>query len=774
MDKTPVNSKIDGIYSGKTFQRPSYRQDPNYKHDMEYCVQVQEYMYSAHLRGQSGIPISEHNRFAENRAYGNTKQPIEIYKAKYSTDINLQTYTGQYDDYNPEDEQSKRGGYMNIIWKLIDVFSKIKDYYHSTYDNAEYDIIASAIDQKSGADREQMDTQMRMYKDWKPVIDELTQLGGLPDWKPDFIPESDDEVDMEINAQGFKLLHEKFIEELVKHTSDISDYLEIIKPKHIDDHLEVGYLAARMYYDIKDHKRKWKYTDPDPLYTGIQGSKIMNFKDAEWGFTIEMEKVSSLVGLIYPNDPDKEYKVICDNAQKYLGEWGNNSSWDYYADEKERYSILGDFKVPVMHSSWIDYDTERKIIFTSLTGSPMRSIDLEFGEKKNKKDIRYLKLRTEKSGHIQETNIPRLYNGSLLLGTKISYNNGLSNYQSYPPRIDLVMIKTSSNPMVQRCIPHIDQIELGWFKHQNALVRMRLDTVAINTDLLVKGTTGGKLDDPREQYVAMLQSGELLYSLKDWDGQGAYPRLYENIPGGMGKALQDIQATINNSRQEIEIETGIPQVMMGAAPEPRVPGKATEAAMQASLNITKPVITHIMWMKNNLAERTANSFDALFKTDPESVKSYEQVIGKNGVEVMRKAVDYAKYGIKLEPRPDETSWERLIQLIDMSIQNKEIRGDAAAKLDQMRQNNYTYKQINAYYQKAIHKNDERLDKIGQQQQKNQMDMMQAGAQQKDQLAGNDAQRESLLNNQVEQHKDQREQNKGENKIHQIMIKNATT
>jgi hypothetical protein len=240
----------------------------------------------------------------------------------------------------------------------------------------------------------------------------------------------------------------------------------------------------------------------------------------------------------------------------------------------------------------------------------------------------------------------------------------------------------------------------------------------------------------------------------------------------MGKALEDIKQTVNTAYQNIEMETGIPMVMMGVAPAPRTSGKSTEAAMQSSLNITKPCIVNVMWCKNNLAELTANSMAPLLKTDKEAVKAYSSIIGKNGIEVMKLAADYAAYGIKLEPRPDNEDWAELFQLIMQSNERGEIAGDGASMLLQYKQNGYSYKQINELYQQEVRKQRERVASQQQIAQQNQMQMIQAQNQSKAQMMDKEAQNQGALDQQKFAADEKKTNIKVQGKLNEKLIDNV--
>lgn len=760
-----TKAEIDDKYlSGKSF--PSEKQDPEIKHDMKYCVDVAEAIYSLLLVGRTGIPITMASEFDENRLYGNTQQPVSLYQQRYSTNADKKDVTGQYDisEIN-NDRNVKREGYMNVFWKKIHVADKIKDWFHGQFDDAEFDINARAIDQKSGAEREQMEVLFNIWKDYGAKMEEFTNIAQLPSMKGMFVPDTEEEELLFTNSQGFKLVHEKLIEELTQHTLDISDYADMIKIKWIDDMLEVGIIAGKQYFDFNDNKLKWAYVDPNPACFGIQSSKHFDYKDSEFAYELVWEKVSSLRGKICPEDPEKEYEMLSVNMQQFCGLYNNPPSWDYYTKDSQRYGFFDDFRVPVLHCSWLDTDSERKLIFHTIYGAPSRNLTIRYDEKITGRRLHDMKQKNEKKGIETYVDRPRLYQSSWIIGTRIAYNYGLANYQSFPPKLPYSVIKITTNPIIKRIIPQIDQINLAWFKFQNALTQMRLNGVSLNMKALEQVTMGGgNILDPLDLFERFIQTGTLIHNPVEWDGTpGTSQKPFEDIPGGMGNILNEIIAVTNDAYARIERETGISQVMMGMTPAPRTPGKVTESAVKNSMNITKPIISNIMRLKSDMAEKTCNSLPPLFKTCPEAVKAYGMVIGNNGVEIMKKASKYANYGIKLEPRPTDTEWAILDNLIAESIKTGDLRIDSAAKIYQMKANGYTYKQINILFQKEIAKNDERKAAQQQAQMQQQQQMMAQNAQMKQQMAQSEAQSEAAVNNQIIQGKLAQEDKRADHK-----------
>jgi hypothetical protein len=708
-EKYLISKEIDSKYLGDNVKQfPDWRIDPNKKHEGEYCQKVSEAMFSIHLQGKTGIPLLMSTEFNENRLYGASKQPVSIYMDKLLTNKKKDQAQDQFDNFDPDksnNRESKKEGWMNVYWRVLSIMDKCKNWFHGVYDQAEYDITARAVDQESGAEREQMELFSRVYSHFSEHIKILEELAGVTGAPPEFIPTDEASEILFQNAGGFKLPHEIKIEELIQHTLDISDYSDTMKPKWLDDMIDIGIIAAKQYYDEIEHKYKWRYVDPDPSNFIIQYSKTWDYSDAEYAGEIIWEKVSNLRGKIFPGDPDKEFIELQKYAKQFCGLNSNPISWDYYAKYNQSTWFFDDFRIPVFHANWIDSDTENKLIFTTLHGYS-RVRDLGWDEQPSKRTLSRWKGITEDGVEPITTNLSRLYKCSWLIGTDVCYDYGLETYQPYPPKLPFRCRKITTNPITKTLIPFIDQINLAWFKWQNMIAQMRMDGIMFNQDMLDNiSLKGGDILEPEDQFTMFIQSG--IGAFRTLDGEGNFnsgsSSPFIHIPGGMGKAFEEIIKTMDICYAKIQETTGISDVLMGSTPAPRTGNGNVEAAMNGGLNVSKPVINTIMLLKQDIADISADALCTLFKVDEEACKAYEDVIGKWGVEIMKIASSHVKYGTKLEARPTDQDWARLYNWINIAVQANPNFIGAAIKLDRLRASRYSYKQISTMLEYEITK-----------------------------------------------------------------------
>jgi hypothetical protein len=751
-----VDAATDAKYSKNNYRFPDYKIDPKNK-VAEYCRQVCESIFSIHIQGKSGVPYSRGTQYDENRMYGNSAQPVSKYKVVLMGHNEVEHTNNMFDTLDDDGAISgkkiKREGWMNVLWKPLDVVSKLKYGLHGMYDKADFDIVAKGIDQKSGAKREQMKYMSQVHQKWGQDIQMLSNLIGIEYVPPTYVPENEYELSMFENAGGFKLLDEIANEELIQHTFDISDYENTLKIKWIEDFFCNNIIAAKQYYDENECKLKWRYVDPDPYVSIIQYSKHWNFKDAEYGGEVIWHKVSYLRGKIYPDDPEKEYEVLKKCATQFATINNYTGNLDYNAPNVGSRWLFDDFRLPVLETNWIDQDSEKKLIFITLDGTVKRVKPLEWDKVPTKRQLRDAKGKYDddvKEVKLQETNALRLYKCSLILGTDIVFNYGLEEGQSYPPRLPFVFRKYPGIPIVEQIIPHIDQVNLAWFKFQNALAQMQLDTTWINQDMLDNlSLAGGEVLDVADQMEMVRQTGIGVFRSLKFDAGG---NSFSSAPthkeeGGMGKAFQELTQAINYSLLQIEQTTGINQVLLGGQAPSRQPGKTTEAAITGSLNVTKPIIDTIMMLKQDMAEVTCDTLNALFKVDQDAQEAYRDVIGDAKIEALKIAAKNSKYGIKMEAQPTSQDWDNLNQKVNLVLQQSGLEFiSPAIMIDQLRLSRYNLKQMHMLVRSEVDKmlakkKQDQIDAIKQQSDGN-LQLQKA----KDESADKDANRQMMLNN----------------------------
>jgi len=716
-----VSPEIDSNYSKESYAFPNYKRNPKEKREKPYSIDVAKTIYAKHIQGKTGISLSLSSEFDTNRMFGSSTEPVSIYMNRLSDDNNSTSQnSSQYDNDTIGDRKTAREGWMNVDWTSLNVMSKIKNALHGMYDNAEYDIVARAIDQKAGAEREEMKFLSVVYKYFGQEIQQLYATAEIPNFEPAFVPESEIELTIFENAGGFKLVNEIAIEEIIQHTLDISDWRDI-KEKLLDDIIDVGRIAVRKYFDDASQKIIYEYIDPDPKYLIIQKSKHWDYKDAEYAGYVYWHKIS------YLRDKGVSEDLLPDLAQKYSGIYGNPgvNEWSYYNKYENATWKFDDFRVPVFTCEWIDSDTSKKLIYTTLEGR-VRVKELGYDDKIKEKDKQ----------HIDSTYKKKRYTCSWVIDTDVAFDYGLDYNQERNPKLNIQVRELRSAPLVSVLIPHIKQLNLAWFKFQNALSQLRVMGFAVDFDALdnIQLSNGEKLDQLEILRMAMT-IGILPFRRTKFDGslQSMASTPIQDLPSGMGNVLQDLMQIFQWEYSQLEQLSGINQAFLGGMPAPRTGKAVVETAINSSSTVTKPLIDCIMQLKSSIAEVTSNCAVVLFKVNKKAQESYARVIGNAKVQNMIIASAHAEYGIKLEPKPTDNDWANLYKYIDIALSSGRdgrpgLDIDVAFQIEQMRQNGMNLKQITMMVMNAIRKiKKQEMQKqmaLTQQQQNNNMQLMQ--------------------------------------------------
>jgi len=142
------------------------------------------------------------------------------------------------------------------------------------------------------------------------------------------------------------------------------------------------------------------------------------------------------------------------------------------------------------------------------------------------------------------------------------------------------------------------------------------------------------------------------------------------LPNNLLVGLQGIQADFNMIFQLLSEVTGINPVALGQSPNPEAPVSTTEAALQATTNVIKPIITAMRELKENIAVSLMSMIQTGIKADSGIAKSYELIVGPSGLEYIKKAEKSSvMYGIKMEAKPDQLFKQSMSKYIQIALQN---------------------------------------------------------------------------------------------------------
>ncbi len=624
--------------------------DPRKKKFKDYYIQKIESIYSPYINNLCSIPYSGVDEFEELRLYADDNQPEETYK-RFIKQFHNDPTTRKIGTHIDIIEAEKKG-YYNVLWDVVSTAKKIKDTLIGLFESREFRISADPIDLHSKTLIEDAEMELWTLTENKEFLNAYNQLAGLKNEEADFVPESQDEMDVYKETGGFKPNYAKAMEKAVKYTRDISNWVEIKKSMGADK-LTTGWECCQDYYDPEDCMVKTRYIDPATLVIQYCDPKVDPMhKTAEYAGHFLLMNISEVRQWI-PDRPEEFYHNL---AYSYCGFMGNPavSAFANY-NQTNSYGAYGYefFKVLVFDAEWIDIDTKKEILFKNRYGKEV-SKEVEYDTKVE--DFMSDKLKTEDKVE-RFTDKRRRFGCKWIVGTPEVFDWGPSYDVTRPSKRDVSLTyhvyHYPGKPLMKRLKPLFDQFQILWLKLQNAIAYAR--------------NSGGLFNATAIQSVAKTQAEQAAWTKQYLEsGFGFFAetnamtmRNNSMMPffpdaGGMGKMMEDVRIGILLNIQMIENMTGLNPLALGATPNPQAPVATSEAALAAMSNTLRPYFSGYNTLVKEWGSNVCRWIQLCVRYNPHARKAYAQALGDFDVELMRIAEgDGVQYGINLEALPDD-------------------------------------------------------------------------------------------------------------------------
>lgn len=617
--------------------------DPKDKLKAEYCKKWAEATYSIHVRDQGGISYSRIADYDLYRLYGEGRQPTEKY-------LNYLC---------PKGKDGKRQGFYNISWDIFSVLPKFKAIVMGMFDRIDHDIVADAIDENSGAEKQNMELEVKAEKMLRDLLAPFEQMIDITTDGKDFpvVPDTAEELEMFKDMGAFKLKTEIAMEKAIKYSFHISKWKEI-KRKMYGDLFDLGVAASRDFTDRYTNKSKARYVDPGRLvvrysandefdnadYAGELVDYTMSRLKKEVGTDISIEELEEIITKYTP-DSNISY-----NIQDYGGQGYDNlySLYDHY----------NDLIIKVLDIEW-----------KSVDGMVQESKTTAYGETfvynkpysyRTKEDTDYRKVRIAKRMNI--------YRCKWIVGSNFVWDYGqqydiVRTDDKKDVKLSFNIFRLSRKSIVAQLIPVVDSMQLAWLKFQNSLAKAAPEGLAIDVAALENISIGGNKLTPLEVLTIRQTTGDLIYSATTHHSQVVSPgagRSIIPIEGGAGKALTEQLLVMDKGIEWIRHITGISEIGDGSAPPPGALVGTTQVAAQATNNIL-----HNLYMGyRSIKERTANNIAKRIQITAryKNIEGYYDVLGKHNMETIKigSELSLADYGIILSLRPTDAEKQSII------------------------------------------------------------------------------------------------------------------
>jgi hypothetical protein len=375
-----------------------------------------------------------------------------------------------------------------------------------------------------------------------------------------------------------------------------------------------------------------------------------------------------------PNLKEEElYKLAQTNAGKYgnpEGHWEDRYSKLDPSTETYRYD---GFNVPVFHAWWIDTDVDKKLYYKSFRG---RESIISLGWDTEVKPLTETNKKAGATQSVKKIAKRQPYEAYWLLDTDYVYDFGpikmASRKRLSKPQLPVHVEQLLQPSLMRRMKPIVDQMTQTFLRHQNSLAMMVERGYAVNTTMLGNVTMGGGKLKPAEVMKLWQQTGRLLYSYSAstglYTGGAALP--VTEIPGGMGERVKETMETFNMLFTLLEKMTGLNAVAFGGSPDPNAPVGTTQAALQATTNVLKPIMEGCYELKKGTGECMMRRIQIGIKNDESTRTAYAGVISPSDMEALRlMEYEHVQYGMSLKAKPDMQMKARFVEWCNIALQN---------------------------------------------------------------------------------------------------------
>ena len=636
--------------------------NPEVKGSPDYYKKNCEAMYSLYVRGRSWVAYDYAMDFDSLRAYSDGKQSEEIYKSYLSKEKPAPVAAQAVSDVDgrggfTQNRSAKRSGFMNVLWKVISPAPKLAAKLQGMFTRAEYDIVCDPTDPISKAEIEDKELELWSQTQDNKFLRAYMAVAGVEMQDPDYMPETREEMKLYRERGGFKPEYAMYCEQAIQNSFKRSTWKEI-KKKAIKDMIDLNVICVKTYYDDISGLVKVKYIDPK--YASIQASRYHDFQDSEWAFHVEDYTVSELRERGVPRH------LLETSAKAYSGYNGNPSldDWDMYKTVSDDGTFKYDFyKVAVIEGNWIDTDSRQDLIRTNDYGGK-KIIRQEYGQKNP----------TNEKSQTRVTDIKKLYKCSWVVGSDIIFDNGEeTDYirEGRGVKLNYSFMRLDGKSITDQLIPIYDNFQILWLKYQNALAQAVNQGYAINYDAISSLSLGGSKASQEDIIKRFLETGILIFKQTDTRGR----ILNSNLPvyqlkGGAGDTLREVREGFLFNIQMVEFITGINPLSLGSSTDPNTPVATQEMAVAATNDTLRPILDGIIGMKESAAKTLMNCILIKLRYDKEYQKSYSEIIGERGVEVLKLAAKRnAKFDVNLEARPTDVERREIFESAKISLQS---------------------------------------------------------------------------------------------------------
>lgn len=639
--------------------------NPELKKNKDWFLALCEAMWSDFVCNQMSFNYMTDDgqrTIDELRAYATGKQDLNKIKGYLLKKI------------NPDDPNSKFETKMNVSWQGYEVMPKMFDIIRSFNSKVDYEVNAVAIDDDS-LDMKETDKEYIKFFLNTQVQDFAKKLQFTPQMKmnpQDVGAQTEADVDLLIDSGGFNLQHEIEAQVVTTKTKKES-YFSVLQDQCFDDLAAIGRAGLREYVNKATNTPMIDWIDIK--YAVVPPSDYLDYRDTTRRGIVRFMTLGQV-----KDETDLTEAQILQLAKDYawlnpeynqlvtmpgMGYFNPRARENYYS----QYGVdpINDVRIMVLDMQALSVDINK---FLDSPGDASRSgiykpVGWEY--KINKKDA-------ANGDTIDEKQIIKKYEAKWIIGTQYFLNYGPSEYVKYKgekgdrtPTIDFHFVQTKNSSLVERCISHIDDINLALIKRRNAIATLPpAPRMVIEQGLLDNVELAGILQEPEDLIKNFEERGILIVNRIDEFGKpvAVSGKTIEFVPSGIIEDITMFTNEIIQGKEAIKDVTGVNDITAAESPESRTGLGVNKLAQVASSNALYPTFNAFKYLFEPTFEGIVGKWQLVAGKDGDR-KIAHVPVGTNTTQVFKISKNFASstYNLRLDMVIGEDEKMRLLQEI---------------------------------------------------------------------------------------------------------------
>ena len=302
-----------------------------------------------------------------------------------------------------------------------------------------------------------------------------------------------------------------------------------------------------------------------------------------------------------------------------------------------------------------------------------------------KYDYKLNSQEEKKGAKLKTSKVIKKYQAIWIVGTEILLEYGPCEDVVYygkdgsrTPRLDYFFAKTGNTSLIERCIPHVDDINLYVTKLRNAVATLPpAPRMVIQQQLMDNVFLNGIKQQPEDLIQTLIERGYLIVNGIDDHGRPVYQnsKAVEFINTGLAEDVNLFNGLIQDAINRLRQVLGLPEGIDGTAGNPYQGVQNRQMAAAGSSNAMFPTLSKITTIFQPAFSDVVKKWQVLAKNNEISL-SYSP-LGAKTYQILKLGADFSNSDLNMELTlaPNEEQRQQLLADIQqMQVDYKSTGG----------------------------------------------------------------------------------------------------